>query len=56
MLNPMSTSVFFDREVRKIPHSNSAGYQYNTSTQIARVFLHKNTLIQVRLMRNDLIG
>ena len=28
MLNPMSTSVFFDREVRKIPHSNSAGYHW----------------------------
>ena len=33
MLNPMSTSVFFDREVRKIPHSNSAGYQFAHSLQ-----------------------
>ena len=28
MLNPMSISVFLDREVRKIPHSNSAGYHW----------------------------
>ena len=28
MLNPMSTSVFLDREVRKIPNSNFAGYQW----------------------------
>ena len=51
MLNPMSTSVFLDREVRKIPNSNFAGYPCESHQQRSSQKLLVNKRQESRLFR-----